>query len=437
MILRNLFKAVLFIELFFLASLSYAQIGIPSLTPSQSQPAPEPTPKARESRSRPQAFSGAQTPSQEEPAYLKPIRPEEYIVDAGDGLVVNVWGLVDFQYEVVVSADGKIVVPTVGTLEVRGKNLAEVEALVKAEMAKYYQNKNVKVSVTLGLIRHLEVSVVGEVAQPGIYMVTPVTRVSEIIEKAGGLRAGASVRNIEIRYEGQGPTPLDLARFFEEGDLTQNPVLHDRAVLYIPAITQMKNVVKVRFRELKRNEDTGRIAEIETAQVMELREGETVHDIIGRIGGISPWFDLEKAYVERFSANPGEREILPVNLSRLLTENDPSLDLPLKNGDIVTIPAIENNVYVIGRVKNAGPIPFAPNRDPFDYIGMAGGPDDRARLSGVMVHRAGRVMKATQDLTVEPGDTIDVPEKSVKWWQDYLVILTGVTSLIITWALFI
>ena len=368
---------------------------------------------------------------------MKPIQPDEYIVGAGDGLGVNVWGWVDLWYEVMVSADGKIVVPTIGTVEVKGKKLTEVEELVRAEMAKYYQNKNIRVAVTLSLIRHFEVSVVGGVARPGIYMATPVTRVSEIIQEAGGVLPGGSVRNIEIRHGEGESTHLDFYRFLEEGEMSQNPVLKDGDIVYIPAITQLQNVVKVRFREMKKNEGSGQIVETETAQIMELREGETLRDIIGRIGGVSPWFDLEKAYVERFSSNPGEREILPVNLNRLLVENDPSLDLPLKNGDIITIPAIENNVYVIGRVKNAGPVPFAPNRDAFDYIGMAGGPDDRAKLSGVMVHRAGRAMEATPAFVVEPGDTVEVPEKSVKWWQDYMTILMGVTSVIISWALLI
>jgi protein involved in polysaccharide export with SLBB domain len=366
---------------------------------------------------------------------VKPVNPEEYVVGSGDGLVINFWGGVDLSHDVFVSADGKIVVPTIGTLEVRGKTLVEVEELVRSEARKYY--RMAKASVTLSRLRSFEVSVVGEVARPGIYLATPVTRLSEILQTAGGPLPGGSVRHLEIQRSGREPLRADLIRFFEEGDLTQNPFLSDGDVVHIPAVTQNRNVVKVKFREFLRIESTGKLSEVETAKVLELREGEAVRDVLQRIGGLSPWFDLERAYVERFHANPGEREVIPVNLHKLLVENDATSNIPLQNGDILTIPAVENNVYVIGRVKNAGPFPFVPHRRPADYIGMAGGPDDRAKLSDVIVHRGDAVLQAGKDLVVQPGDTIEVPERAVKWWQDYLTILMGLTSVIISYAVLI
>jgi len=114
-------------------------------------------------------------------------------------------------------------------------------------------------------------------------------------------------------------------------------------------------------------------------------------------------------------------------------------DQPVRDGDRITIPdkegatapmpVIEDQVYVVGHVKNPGAIPYIRNRSVMDYIGLAGGGDDRANMSGVIVYRRNQPMAAAVVEAVQPGDMIDVPEKILKWWQDYVAILTAVTSI--------
>lgn len=85
--------------------------------------------------------------------------------------------------------DGKISLPTIGDLRVEGLSLAKAAALIESEVEQYY--RNVKSGLSLQSLRVFEVSVLGEVENPGSCLATPVKRVSDLINAAGGvLQAG-------------------------------------------------------------------------------------------------------------------------------------------------------------------------------------------------------------------------------------------------------
>jgi polysaccharide export outer membrane protein len=81
------------------------------------------------------------------------------------------------------------------------------------------------------------VNVLGGVKKPGPYKVAPGTTLLEVISTAGGLEDSAVLKECAIvRNE---PTPMRIAvnleRLTKQGDMTQNPVLEDRDVVFLPA----------------------------------------------------------------------------------------------------------------------------------------------------------------------------------------------------------
>jgi polysaccharide export outer membrane protein len=83
----------------------------------------------------------------------------------------------------------------------------------------------------------LSVSVLGGVKTPGEYHVSPGTTVLEVISKAGGTTDSAILeRCVVVRCQPQ-PTRIgaNLKQLTENGDVTQNPVLQDRDVVFVPA----------------------------------------------------------------------------------------------------------------------------------------------------------------------------------------------------------
>jgi len=83
----------------------------------------------------------------------------------------------------------------------------------------------------------VQVKVMGTgVKTPGEYKVAPGTTLLEVISTAGGLGDGAILKDCAVvRFEpAPARIPADLERLMKRGDMTQNPVLRDRDVVYVP-----------------------------------------------------------------------------------------------------------------------------------------------------------------------------------------------------------
>ncbi len=81
------------------------------------------------------------------------------------------------------------------------------------------------------------VLVMGGVQKPGPYMFRAGDRVVDVLSAAGGLTPKASMKDIGvIRQQGQKPavTPINLNKFYKDGDLTQNIVVQPRDIVYVP-----------------------------------------------------------------------------------------------------------------------------------------------------------------------------------------------------------
>ena len=80
------------------------------------------------------------------------------------------------------------------------------------------------------------VNVLGGVKKPGPYKVAPGTTLLEVISTAGGLEESAVLKECAIVRND--PTPMRIAanleRLTKQGDMTQNPVLEDRDVVFLP-----------------------------------------------------------------------------------------------------------------------------------------------------------------------------------------------------------
>ena len=110
---------------------------------------------------------------------------------------------------------------------------------------------------------------------------------------------------------------------------------------------------------------------------------------------------------------------LVINIAGNMSEfkNSP-FDIILENGDQLFVPQIPNSVQVIGCVYNQNAFVFDPSRRNAEaYIDMAGGYSRIANRDATYVIKAnGAAMRAGQT-TVEPGDTVVVPQslEQIDW----------------------
>lgn len=343
------------------------------------------------------------------------VDPATYKVGPGDQFLINIWGL-ESRFIATVTPEGKLIVPTIGTLQVDGKPLAEVQDMVaEAGARKYIQSR---ITANLVRVRSLRVHVTGQVLNPGPYTALAVERVSDIIEKAGGLTTWGFERAIEVRHVDGTVDRVDLYRYHRLGDLDANLYVRGGDVIHVPAIDLTQPTVRVE-------------GVVDDPGTYQLVENETLHDFLMRVDALSRRSDLRHAYIERRTAANGTPEIIPIYPYLDQVANGRS-ELYLKPGDVINVPQRQEYVYVIGAVRNPGEFPYVPELRVRDYVGLAGSTELATHLSKCKVIRRGTKEEIEgADVQVEPGDTVFVPRRMEFGVREVTAIVGQITSILI------
>lgn len=140
----------------------------------------------------------------------------EYLIAAGDLLNVRVFNQEGISGKVRVRPDGRISLPFVNDVEAAGQTPAALARRLQLRLKEFINNP--VVTISLEESGPIQVSVVGEVAKPGVYPVQPGSSVLHALAMAGGLTQYASRDAIFVLRKpnpGSGP-PLLRIRFTYE-----------------------------------------------------------------------------------------------------------------------------------------------------------------------------------------------------------------------------
>ena len=168
--------------------------------------------------------------------------PDVYVVGPGDVFSLTVGGPEPILVTATVTADGYLVLPESGGVDVAGLSLAEARDQIRAALRQQYQN--VGLDVALAQPRQFRVHISGAVPVAGRYTATPNARVGDVIQLAfadtsrpavTNLAYQPSLRNITLRRLDGTRQSLDLLRYFATGDTDHNPYLQDGDVLFVNA----------------------------------------------------------------------------------------------------------------------------------------------------------------------------------------------------------
>ncbi|WP_245841451.1 polysaccharide biosynthesis/export family protein [Sphingomonas lenta] len=120
-----------------------------------------------------------------------PTRPDLVAADRAsfigplDTIGVDVFNVPDLTRELRVDASGRISMPLIGEMDVRGKTANEVAAMIEAQLDRYVRNPQVTVNVRNSVSQ--VVTVDGSVNEPGLYPVTNQTTLVRAVASAKGL----------------------------------------------------------------------------------------------------------------------------------------------------------------------------------------------------------------------------------------------------------
>ncbi|MCK4330226.1 SLBB domain-containing protein [candidate division WOR-3 bacterium] len=140
--------------------------------------------------------------------------------------------------------------------------------------------------------------------------------------------------------------------------------------------------------------------------------GLTVSEYIECAGGIQPYGDLSKITIKKYDSTIDAS-------SGSMVEQNWNIYIP------------KAYVYVKGMVTIPGAHHFNPDLNGLDYIGLSGGPTDRANIKKAYI-----ITTNGERLPIENNppmySTIVIPEVSLKWWQDHLTIVSIITTVLVT-----
>lgn len=159
----------------------------------------------------------------------------EYRINAGDRLEVSVWKEEDLQREVLVRPDGAFSFPLAGEIMAKGRTVTEVRTDLEKRLSLYIPE--LVSTITVVDVKGNSIYVIGQVKNPGSFVMNPALDVMQALSLAGGTTPFASLKNIRIlRREGAKRTAIrfDYTDVSSGDSLDQNIVLQSGDVVVVP-----------------------------------------------------------------------------------------------------------------------------------------------------------------------------------------------------------
>ena len=342
------------------------------------------------------------------------IDPDTYVVGPGDVMQLYIWGEFDLSYMLQIDPEGHIVIPTVGAFDISGLTLTEAKEYVFAAARKKYPG--VDVTINLASMRFFTAYVTGAVLKEGSFTIQPTTRVSDLIELAGGytdelrgttfldevggkkvtrvrqiVRQATARRTVQIVHRDNTVETVDLAMFLATGNLEHNPYV------------RMGDVVKVTFRD----KTMYVFGAVNLPGRHEFRPGDTIEDLVNLAQGLRLDAPLIRVELWRFQPGTEEAEVIELGSNE---EGKPGFvyddirHIELQSNDMVFIRARSlwqqmPTTLVYGEVKYRGRYRIVPGVTRVkDVVEMAGGLTQDASLVGAKVIRTKMRSKVDPEL---------------------------------------
>lgn len=120
-----------------------------------------------------------------------------------------------------IGLDGNIHMPIIGSLEVVNLSIEEIQVLVESELKKYFTEESINVTVQLAGIRF---SIVGEVSQPGKYVVYQnQVNIFEALATAGDITVVGDRKSVMIIRQGSLGKVETIELDLTDADVINNP----------------------------------------------------------------------------------------------------------------------------------------------------------------------------------------------------------------------
>ena len=298
--------------------------------------------------------------------------PKNYILGPGDEVIVDIFGANQSTIRSVISPEGYINVDILGPIYLSGKSIESANVFLKGKLAQIYEGlsggeEKTDIQLSLGQVRSIQITIVGEVPNPGTFMVTSLSTVFHAMFQAGGVKEPGTVRAIKLVRNNKPIATIDIYDFLLNGSRKNDVRLEEGDVIIVEPY---QSVVKVQ-------------GYVKRPMNYEMKEGETIADLLKYAGGFS-----KTAYSDNVSVVRQQGHDFVVTT----VEASQYSSFFLKNGDEIEVRKMdarfENRISISGAVVLPGVFELKPEVNSVrKLVNKAGGLLPEAFTKRALIHR--------------------------------------------------
>lgn len=330
---------------------------------------------------------------------MRPVA-SDYIIAPGDEVFIKITGPVDIAEVFAVDRNGILFIPKIGAVNLAGKKASDLQNLVVAKTKQVFVNAFIEAS--LGRLRSIQVTITGNVYNPGLIKVPANSSFLNALAAAGGPDKNGTLRKIELRRRNEKTQFIDLYGVLMDGDFNQDPPILPGDMIYVGPVGQTAAIMTPG--------DEG--------VIYETLEGCTLAKLAATAGLTGSFMDVDTILVERKGLK-SDRRIISLDFKHQAES------FILANGDIFqffpTHSYAYNSVAIQGPVLRAGIYPYSDNMRVSDLLKFSRGFLVNASLDKALLIRE---LGKDRPFNIMPGDGRGIHRKQLIW-LDLTEILAG------------
>ncbi len=300
---------------------------------------------------------------------LRMATPSSYIIGPDDEILLDITGDNEASYQLPVSPDGTIKVEYVGQINVAGLSVAAAKSKIEQRLSGTYpalRSGRTQVSVNIGNIRTIRVTLTGAVTKPGTYSLPSLATVFNALYASGGPNKNGTYRNIQVIRGNRVVSTIDVYDFLANGIQQGNIRLQDQDIIHIPVYG-----ARVQFE-----------GEVKRPAIFETVAGESLSDILRYAGDFTE--NAYSAKVKVLQTTGRERSVQDIYADQFANYTP-------KGGDqYIVEPILErfaNRISVLGAVFRPGIFGLEPGMTLKQVLEMADGVREDAFLERGIINR--------------------------------------------------
>jgi len=325
----------------------------------------------------------------------------DFTLGVGDTLFLTFWGKLEAEHKLTIDNSGSIVVPFLGKIRLLGLTFNQAHQAIKHELDQEYSN--VDFDITLTDVQNILVTVLGYVKKPGVYSVTPFSKLTDVLVQAGGPVERGSVSDIQLYRGGNKVLSFNIYDFILRGVQENNVRLRHSDTIYIP---HEKNLIALR-------------GDVYYPGLYEIADKDSLKQLLSVAGGLRPSKFKRKINILRIDSDTKLIKIFSELLFNDIDDVSVEDDIMLETFDTIMVTTVFDytpypgellrSVRILGEVNIPGEFIVEKNETLSNLLKRVGGMTQGAFSEGTVFTRLSLKQKQKDIL----GELVRAQERAI------------------------